>query len=326
MAIDYIALKGETNIGYIIAPPNATDEDKKKADLVLDDVNGSPNTQLADMVDMLHDRRGQNTDIAIVIEFCPGVIELPDGTNWEISETKGNIYIYGNGVKIKGSNEEASLLNIAECWLHDIIVENAGENGDGIRADNSTLSNCSGTAEYGQGVHADNSTLSNCSGDSEYSAGIKVNNSTLSNCKGTGKNGYGIEASNSTLSACSGSSGEYGVGIYADNSTLSNCEGSGSEDGVGINANNSTLSNCSGSGGDYDSYGIYANNSTLTNCIGDGDSDYGGTGIYAIGSCVIQGCDGTQGGISVPTGFVETYPNTLALLQAFNKESIIERN
>ncbi|NLB81485.1 MAG: hypothetical protein GX800_07745, partial [Clostridiaceae bacterium] len=113
------------SIGYIIAPPNATAEDKKKADLVLDDVNGSPHTQLADMVDMLHDRRSQNTDIAIVIEFCPGIIELPYDTNWEIPETKGNIYIYGNGVRITGDVGGGNgILHVQgeDCKLSDIYT------------------------------------------------------------------------------------------------------------------------------------------------------------------------------------------------------------
>jgi hypothetical protein len=235
MSIKYFAMRGETNIGYIIAPPNASEEDKKKADLVLDDMNGSPHTQLADMVDMLHDRRGQNTDIPIVIEFCPGIVELPDETNWEIPEAKGNIYIYGNGVKIKGNIEFEYLFSVVDCWLFDLEVKNSGL-GDGIYADNSTLTNCSGTGD-GDGIYADNSTLTNCSGSSdEY---------------------HGIDATNSTLTNCSGSSDEY-------------------------------------------------------------------YGIYAKGSCIIQGCDGTEGGISVPS--TGTYPQTLVLLQALNKGSITIRS
>lgn len=222
------------SLKYTIAAPNAIEPFRSRADLILNTT--SPHTQLANAVEMLHTARGGNTDIPIVIEFVGGEITFPNYTNWEIPEEKGNIYIYGNGVKINGNCDNKYLFRVVDCWLFDLEVENGG---------------------IGNGIHATNSTLTNCSGIGHY------------------------------------------YGIYADDSTLTNC--SGSSDG-------------------YGGRGIYAYSSILTNCSGSG----GNQGIYANGSCIIQGCDGTEGGISVPS--TGTYPQTLELLQQLNKGSITIRS
>ena len=109
---------------------------------------------------------------------------------------------------------------------------------------------------------------------------------------------------------------DYGFGIYASNSTLTNCTGS-SDHGPGIYTSNSTLTNCIGNSSD--SAGIDVSNSTLTNCTGS--SDYG-PGIYASNESIIQACDGTEGGIFVDNS---CKPNTLELLQQFNKGAITIR-
>jgi hypothetical protein len=212
------ATDAKKSLKYTIAAPNAIEPFKSRADLILNTT--SPHTQLANAVTTLHNARGGNTDVPIVIEFCPGLVELPSGANWVIPETKGNIYIYGNGVKFNGSIENENLFSIVDCWLFDLEVKNRN----------------------------------------------------------------------------------FGHGINAYNSTLTNCSGSSSDFGHGINAYNSTLTNCSGSG----------------------SGGYYGDGIYANGSCIIQGCDGTQGGISVPS--TGTYPQTLGLLQELNKGTITIRS
>ena len=201
------ATDAKKSLKYTIAAPNAIEPFKSRADLILNTT--SPHTQLANAVTTLHNARGGNTDVPIVIEFCPGEIELPDEANWEIPEEQGNIYIYGNGVKISGESEY--LFSVGNCWLFDLEVKNS---------------------DYGNGIDANNSTLPNCSGSSGYGYGIDATNSTLSNCRGSGGGGSGIYANNSTLTNCSGSSDEY-HGIFAIGSCIiQGCDGE--NDGISV--------------------------------------------------------------------------------------------
>lgn len=275
---------GARAISFIIAPSDAVN--KERADLILTGVPADDRAAIQQAIEDLHTARGEDTDIAIRIDFLGGNIDVgtkTDGSGIIIPLGYDNIHLYGNGVKITGNIADYNVLKIESenCILDGFDVNNLGDFGNGISAYNSTLSNCSGSGEYG--IYATNSTLSNCSGSGEY-AGISAANSTLSNCSGSGR--YGIEATSSTLSNCSGSGGD--TSISATNSTLSNCSGSGAY--AGIYASGSILSNCSGSGNEI---GISANNASI-----------------------VYGCDGTDGGIYISS---DSLPSVREIAENLNK-------
>jgi len=202
-----------------------------KADIYLEQSTAAQ--QIMDEVARLDDERVSD-ETPIHIAFTGDKITLAYGTGIDLTG-HDNLYIHGNGVKIEGKFGYNYLLYVVGCWLHDIIVENAGEYRYGINASNSTLSNCEGIGgDYGKGINASNSTLSNCTGNSEYYGIFATNSSTLSNCTGSGY--YGITADNSTLTNCTGTGGDFGIYLTSSSILVGGCEGTGGTYNIFIEA------------------------------------------------------------------------------------------
>lgn len=285
---------------FVIAPSNAVN--KERADLILTGVPADDLAAINNAVESLHTARGGNTDITIRIDFLGGNIDLGGNTstNGSINVLYDNIHLYGNGVNITGyADGQSAVLRVigSRCIVNGLNITNTGIYNDprGLYINGGQLINCTATCIYGyEGIVAMNSIVINCFGTGG-NYGISTSGCKVTRCRGIGTTG--ISSSGSTLVDCISK-----TGIYSNNSTLINCIG-GDDEGTaitGIDVQNSTLINCTGNGVDF---GIFVNE-------------------YSY--CTLLCCDGTIGGIAVPAGFDGMHPNTLALLQAFNKGSITE--
>lgn len=182
---------------YVIAPADAVN--KERADLVLTGDPAADGLAINSAFAELDNARGGDSSIAVRIDFMGGNIVLDDNT--QILLEYDNFHVYGNGVRITGDiGDYNGILHVQgeDCKLSDIYTHNKNwDNGDGISASNSTLTNCTGSSDYG----------------------IYASNSTLTNCTGSGDSGYGIYAYNSTIvQGCDGTVG----GISVDNTCYPN--------------------------------------------------------------------------------------------------------
>jgi len=321
--IDYFALKKDVKVpsSFVIAPQDAIN--KSGADLIL---TGDPEVDRAAIqqaIEDLHTARGEDTDIAIRIDFLGGTIDVgtkTDGNAIVIPVGYDNIHLYGNGVKITGEVYDSDFVKMYSVFINNAnnviidgfnIVNNASDYGSGLSnaGNNCTITGniCSGS-EYGLYNIGANCTITGNTCRSEYNNGLY---NIGANCTITGN-------------TCSG---EYNDGLYntGNNCTIigNTCSGSGSGYGLYNTGNNCTIigNTCSGSGS-----GLYntGNNCTITGntCSGDYNGLYNSS-TSTTNKCIITGNICLNGGISVKSG--TCLPATQAAMADVNTGTITIR-
>jgi len=279
---------------FVIAPSNAIN--KERADLVLTGVPADDVLAINNAITTLHNAR-ESTDVAIRIDFLGGQIDVGtknDGSAIEI--VYENFHLYGNGVTITGEVEDLShdMIYYVVLVLNNTVF-------DGFNVLN--------TAEFGSGAYVEGGIIKDCTANAETPYGLYLSECVAWNCLGVSNSATGLSAYHSKLYACKG----VGVsGIFSDTSILNLCEGSSTE-GIGIEIISGSLNGCTGTGPE----GINSNGADLFGCKG---SSLGGAAIYSFGPTIVIGCRALDGAIYIEGA---AWPDTLALLEAFNKGVVV---
>ena len=269
-------------IHYVIAPSDAVNADK--ADLVLTGVPAEDRTAINQAIEDLHQARGEDTDIAIRIDFLGGNIDLgtkTDGYAIVIPAGYDNIHLYGNGVNITGDVHGSSYSNvhgILDIQSDGVIFDgfdifNSSEDDNSLSTRNSgtnctiTGNTCSGgyRALYNAGTNC-TITGNTCSGEyGLYNTGANciITGNTCSSNYGNGLNNMGSDCI-ITGNTCSSN---YGSGLYntGTNCTITGNTCSSYEFGLTNAGTNCTITGntCSG---DYE-FGLTNNTTDTTNKV-----------------------------------------------------------
>lgn len=266
MIPDRIDLATSSSIHFTIAAPNSLN--KERADLDLTDV-ADPAQAIMDAIAQLDSKR-ESDDVAIVVEFMGGEIELAEDTNIDLT-AYSNLIVRGNGVKIVGDiggdtiGNAEYVVGLKDSFMEFVSAENteATDFGGGINVENCVLWYCKGKGIRSRGIYGGtdlNNKFYFCEGESSSQAGIGVSKQLLHNCKGKSNTSFGILAPEGFLENCTGISTS-NKGLSSIGGTLIGCTGTSDSDN-GISANDGILINCTGNSNS--DYGVSADRTSAT--------------------------------------------------------------